>query len=178
MSGILEQEVLYLFLCLKQAVDPGKILFHVMDELGNPCYDIGMEKHRLGKRIFIKDVEEQEVAYINCYGFSKMLRCSIFIKGSERLSILCSFVSSEPLFKINGQTWVFRGEVLLRNFDVVDVDRTVIFSHGKQWTPAVGDVYGIQIQQTTFLMESLCIAAVIDSFATGGQKAAAAIKIH
>lgn len=156
-----------MILYLKQAVEPGNVLFHVMDELGHPCYEINMKKHRLGKQIYINTIEQQEVAYVNCFGFTKMLRCGVFVNGSEQLSFLCGFATSEPLFKMNGQTWVFRGDVLLHNFDVVDVDRTVIFTHGIQWTPAVGTVYGLNVQQPEFELESLCIAAVIDTFATG-----------
>ena len=64
------------------------------------------------------------------------------------MTLLCSFVASEPLFKINGQTWVFRGDVLLRNFDVVDVDRTVIFIHGTQWMSQSGNSYILQMRTT------------------------------
>ena len=94
---------------------------------------------------------------------------SILINGRKRMTLLCSFAASEPLFKINGQTWIFRGDVLLRNFDVVDVDRTVIFIHGTQWMPQSGNGYTLQIEQPEFALESLCISVIIDAFASGGE---------
>lgn len=158
-----------MILYLKQSTEPGNLLFHVMDELGHPCYQVFIKKYRFGKRIDIETMEQEKIAYIQCMSFSKILRGSIFVNGRKRLTLLCSFAAYEPLFKINGQTWVFRGDVLLRNFDVVDVDRTVIFIHGKQWTPQAGNGYTLQIEQTEFAIESLCISVVIDAFASRGE---------
>ena len=158
-----------MILYLKQSTEPGNLLFHVMDELGHPCYQVFMKKHRFGKLIYIETTEQEKVADIHCMGFSKMLRGSIIMNSRKRITLLCSFAASEPLFKISGQTWVFRGDVLLRNFDVVGVDRTVIFIHGKQWTPQAGNGYTLQIEQPEFAIESLCISVVIDAFASGGE---------
>lgn len=167
-----------MILYMKQSIDPGDVLFYVMDQLGHICYEIKMQKHCLGKRLSIIDLQQQEVAHIHCIGFAKILRCGIVVKGAERLSLLCSLSSSEPLFKINGQTWVFRGEVMLRNFDVVDVDRTVVFTHGSQWVPNVGNVYGITVYQEKYMPECLCICAVIDTFATGTQNTAPVTELN
>ena len=158
-----------MILYLKQSIEPGNLLFHVMDELGHPCYQVFINKHRFGKCIHIETTEQGKVADIHCMGFSKLLRSSIFINGRKCMTLLCSFAASEPLFKINGQTWIFRGDVLLRNFDVVDVDRTVIFIHGAQWRPQSGNGYTLQIEQPEFALESLCISVVIDAFASGGE---------
>ncbi len=156
-----------MILYLKQSIDPGDILFYITDQLGHLCYEIKMQKHRFGKRLSIINTEQKEMACINCIGFAKMLRCGILVKEAERLSLLCSFSSSEPLFKISGQTWVFRGEVLRYSFDVVDVDRTVIFTHGRQWLPSTGNVYGVTVFQEKYVLESLCISTVIDTFSPG-----------
>lgn len=163
-----------MILYLKQTTDPGNILFYVVDQCGHTCYEVGVRKHCFGRRISIFDQAHQEVAYIHCIGFSTLLRCGIFVKGEKRLSLLCKFSASEPLFNINGQTWVFRGEVLLYNFDVVDVDRTVVFTHGKYWTPPIGNVYGITVAKQEFVLESLCISAVIDTFVTETEAVVAA----
>ena len=158
-----------MILYLKQSTEPGSLLFHVMDELGHPCYQVFIKKHRFEKCVYIETMEQEKVAAIHCIGFSKMLRGRVLINGENRLTLLCSFAASEPLFKIKGQTWVFRGDVLLGNFDVVDVDRTVIFIHGKQWTPQVRNGYTLQIEQPEFVIESLCISVLIDAFASSGE---------
>ncbi|MEE0252690.1 MAG: hypothetical protein UEE41_04765 [Acutalibacteraceae bacterium] len=158
-----------MILYLKQSTEPGNLLFHVMDEWGHPCYQVLIDKHRFGKYIYIETTEREKVADIHCMGFSKILRSSILINGRKRMTLLCSFVASEPLFKINGQTWVFRGDVLLRNFDVVDVDRTVIFIHGTQWMSQSGNGYILQIEQPEFALESLCLSVIIDAFSSDGE---------
>ena len=42
-----------MILYLKQSIEPGNLLFHVMDELGHPCYQVFINKHRFGKCIHI-----------------------------------------------------------------------------------------------------------------------------
>ncbi len=167
-----------MILYLKQSTEPGDVLFHVLDESGRLCYEIYRKKHWFGKRIYVETVQGEQAAYINCIGFANMLRGSVFISGKKQVVLLCSFAAAEPLFKIHGQTWGFRGDVLLGNFDVVDVDRTVIFIHGAQWTPGTGSSYILQIEQPAFAVESLCISALIDGFALGGECMQAAAEMN
>ena len=72
-----------MILYLKQSIEPGNLLFHVMDELGHPCYQVFINKHRFGKCIHIETTEQGKVADIHCMGFSKMLRSSIFIMAES-----------------------------------------------------------------------------------------------
>ena len=46
-----------MILYLKQSTEPGNLLFHVMDELGHPCYQVFINKHRFGKCIDIETTE-------------------------------------------------------------------------------------------------------------------------
>ena len=43
-----------MILYLKRSTEPGNLLFHVMDELGHPCYQVFINKHRFGKCIGIE----------------------------------------------------------------------------------------------------------------------------
>ena len=51
-----------MILYLKQSIEPGNLLFHVMDELGHPCYQVFINKHRFGKCIHIETTEQGKVA--------------------------------------------------------------------------------------------------------------------
>ena len=54
------------------------------------------------------------------------------------------------------------------NFDVIDVDRTLVMTHGAQWK-ANGSRWYVQIENDRDIVRCLCICAVVDGLLSEGE---------
>ena len=147
---------------LKQVVGSGALQFLVLDEQQKILYRAvrEAEAHRAWIRLF--NQEERCVAYVRQTWFLMLELHTLTVGGCEYARLLqTTAMAPTQEIKILGPTWSFRGNLLLRNFDVIDVDHTVVMSHCKRWG-AWGDGYEINVANPEFELACLCLALCLD----------------
>lgn len=75
---------------------------------------------------------------------------------------------------LGGVTWHFRGDLVARNFDVIDVDSSVLLSHQKCWKDRM-DCFAVEIRQPAFEVPLLCVCLCVDLTTEGDINAVVAI---
>lgn len=78
--------------------------------------------------------------------------------------------SRQPI-KIKKVSWHFRGDLAARSYDILNVDSTVIMTHGRCWN-SVGDCYAVDIPRESDILVCLCLSVILDSTVIGGTPAA------
>jgi len=73
--------------------------------------------------------------------------------------------------KIRGVNWRFRGDLLTRSFDLVDIDSAVVMTHGRCWNQN-GDCFAIEVTKESDVLLCLCIAVILDNTVFGSLTAA------
>lgn len=152
---------------LKQNTEGGKEVFIIYDDMGQPAYHVISDKNALSSKLILQDVAEKTVAKINRIGVLTLSRYDISVDDKECAHITQSLSAAIPKLKVHGLNWHFRGDIVLRSFDVLDIDRTLIMTHGRNWGP-YGECFAIDIAKPQNELLCLCIAVAIDSMVMGG----------
>ena len=108
-------------------------LFAVYGAAGELLYQITGENSALSGKLYLIDSGGRETAKIRRLGTSEISRYSIFVQGKEQAGVLQNFIGAKPVYRLYGVPWSFRGDVLSRSFDVIDVDGGVLMTHGRCW---------------------------------------------
>lgn len=85
-----------MILYLKQSIEPGNLLFHVMDELGHPCYQVFINKHRFVNAFILRQQNREKLQIFIVWVFQNAF-AQYFINGRKCMTLLCSFAASESL---------------------------------------------------------------------------------
>ncbi len=142
-------------------------LFAVYGAAGELLYQITGENSALSGKLFLMDSGGREAAKIRRLGTSEISRYSIFVQGKEQAGVLQNFIGAKPVYRLYGVPWSFRGDVLSRSFDVIDVDGGVLMTHGRCWKGR-GDCFAVTVTREADVPVCLSIAVVIDSLALNG----------
>ena len=157
---------------IKQNTADGTEVFTICNESGQPVYHVQSEESTLYSKLTVFDTEKNAVAKINRIGVISLFRYDISIDDKDCARITQKLSSTgAPKLKIHGASWHFRGDMALRSFDVLDVDHTVIMTHGRHWG-INGECFAVDIQLPQNEILCLCIAVVVDSIVMGGVGAA------
>lgn len=142
-------------------------LFTVIDALGQSVYSVTGDSLSIGSKVYLIDNNQNEAARIFSLGISAMSRYSVFIGDKERARVTLNLASSKQPIKIKGVGWSFRGDLLTRSYDLIDVDSTVVMTHGRCWNEN-GDCFAVDIANQSKVLLCLCIAVILDSTVIGG----------
>ena len=142
-------------------------LFVICNAAGEQVYYVTGENNALGGKLYLKDCNGREVVKIRRLGTPEISRYSICVQGKERAGILQNFIGSRPVYRLYGVSWSFRGNVLSRSFDIIDVDGGVLMTHGCCWR-AKGDCFAVTVTRDADAPLCLAIAVVIDSLVLNG----------
>ncbi|HEX2985274.1 MAG TPA: LURP-one-related family protein [Caproiciproducens sp.] len=155
---------------LQQSADPDT-LFAVLDSSGQPVYRVTGDSLAVGSKIYLVDQNQNEAARIFSVGLPTIAKYSIFIDDKERARVTRNLTVSRQPIKIKKVSWHFRGDLASRSYDIVDIDSTVVMSHGRCWN-SVGDCYALDIQRESDILICLCLSVILDSTVIGGTPAA------
>lgn len=157
---------------IKQNTADGKEVFTVLNEVGQSVYHVLSDESTLYSKLILLDEAQNVVAKINRIGVIGFSRFDINIDDKECARITQNLAAKvTPKFKIHGVSWHFRGNMLLRTFDVLNVDHSIVMTHGRNWG-INGECFAVDISLPQNEILCLCIAVVIDSIVMGGIGAA------
>jgi Uncharacterized conserved protein len=155
---------------IQQSTDPD-VLFAIMDSSGQPVYRVTGDSLSIGSKLCMLDDGNREVARISCAGLTAISRYTISVGDKERARVSWNFSAKRQQVKIKGVNWQFRGDLVSRSYDIVDIDSAVVMSHGRCWNQ-IGDCYAADIAKESDVPVCLCLAVILDSTVFGGTVAA------
>ena len=143
-----------------------KTLFLVLNSGGVPVYEVQGDFTPIGCRLYLLDSHRREIARISGVRLSNTCQYSISSQG-ERVRLTLNMTAPRRAVRFRGIPWHFRGNVLLRSFDVQDAQFRVVMTHARCWS-IHGDCYAVEIPEPAHVPICLCVAAIIDSTVMGG----------
>ncbi len=155
---------------LQQSTNPDT-LFAVSDFLGQPVYRVTGDSLSIGSKTYLIDQNKKEAARIFSVGLTTISKYAIFIGDKERARVIQNLSAARQPIKIKGVSWRFRGDLATRSYDIVDVDSTVIMTHGRCWN-ASGDCYAVDVTRESDVLVCLCLSVILDSTVIGSIAAA------
>lgn len=146
-------------------------LFTVWGEQGELLYSVTGGNGSLLDRTFVFDPDQRERARIVKMGTSLLAQHSIYLGEAEAARVIRNLAASKKPFSIKGIKWCFRGDVIMRCFDVVDTFHHLVMTHSVCWD-STGNCFAVEVSPGFDPLLCLCISLVVDSTAMGGAAAA------
>ena len=140
----------------------GDALFCIFGQEGSLCYRVTGDLYSINGRAFLEDAHGVRQARIHRMGTASLATYTVYVEGQPKARLLFNLALPGEPFKIKSPPWSLRGDPLSRSFDIVDVDRSVVMTHGCCWNVRGGS-YGLDIADNANTALCLCVAAVVDS---------------
>ena len=107
-------------LALKQKVFSMKEAFTVMDEGGAPIYEVAGKLISVGHKLTIRDMEEQEAAYIHQKVPSVVPKYFIEVSGQEEVELKGHLTLFKPHYTLEApdEKWEIRGDFLAHEYEM------------------------------------------------------------
>lgn len=137
-------------------------LFTISDSLGQPVYRVTGDSLSIGSKFYLIDNNDHEAARIFSVGLSAISKYAIFIDDKERARVIQNLTAARHPIKIKGINWRFRGNLITRSYDIIDVASTVVMTHGSCWN-VCGNCYAVDIANESNVLLCLCIAVILDN---------------
>lgn len=158
-------------LYLKQQTASGNEIFAVCDMLANPIYTVLRGESAFTEKMLILDKEKNVAAKISRIGPETFSRSTITAYGKPSIRLFQNMAGIQPAYRLFGVSWRFRGNVPTRSFDLVELDGSLVMSHGVCWNPE-GNVFCVDVIRETDLLWCTAISVIIDSVLPSGTVAA------
>ena len=154
----------------------GDTVFLIYGEKGEVRYRVTKSKKPTGAVLLLTDQQGNTAAKIKQRLFLPIIRYGISPSEGKNLSVTLR-VSGNGIphqLVLGGVTWRFRGDRVLRNFDLIDVDSSVLLSHQKYWKDRM-DCFTVEIHQPAFEVSLLSACLCVDFMTEGDISAVVAI---
>ncbi len=144
---------------LKRDSSVQQICYTVFDELGNELYYAVNDSPYNFHNYEISDLNNNKLCTVHCLPLPVFYAYNIF-DGKDRIKLIFNKNPSIPLISFFGISWRFSGDVLTKNYEIIDTDNTVLLSHRCCWTGGI-DSYEIEIfdepREILLLASTICI---------------------
>ena len=147
-------------LYLKQKVFSWRDRFTVKDESGNDRYVVEGKILTIGHKLFIYDMNGNEVAFIREKVLSWLDRFFIEMNGRVVCEVVKEFTFLKPKYRLEGLPWRMDGDFWGHNYSLHDGNRQVM-RLSKKWF-SWGDSYELDIADSTNELMCLCVALAVD----------------
>ena len=141
----------------------GDTVFLIYDEAGEVRYRVTRSKKPAGAVLLLTDSQGTAAAKIKQRVFPPIIRYGISPAEGKNLSVT---------LRISGNG--IPQHLVARNFDVIDVDSSVLLSHQKCWKDRM-DCFAVEIRQPAFEVPLLCVCLCVDLTTEGDINAVVAI---
>ena len=145
-------------------------LFLIESADSSDTWRVSGDKGTFFSKLFLLGPVNECSAKIVRIGTPEISRYSVLIEGRERVAVLFSGMGRKPVFRLSGVPWKFRGDLNTRTFDIVDVDGTVLMTHGGCWGRK-GNCFAVTVTREKDVAACLSIAVIIDLFVMSGAAA-------
>ena len=158
-------------LYIKQKVFSWADHFSVRNEHEEDRYTVEGEVFSLGKKLHVKDMIGNEVAFIKEKVWSWLPRYEVYVRGELVGTIVKEFTFLKQRFHIEGSDWQMEGDFWGHDYKVTQNGRTII-SIRKAWF-TWGDSYELEIGEGVDELKALAMVLAIDCAAASAAAAAA-----
>ena len=161
-------------LALKEKVFSLKEAFTVMNEAGDPVYEVSGKLLSVGHKLTVSDMDGQEVAYIHQKVLSVVPKYFIEVSGQEEVELKGHITLLKPHYTLEApdEKWEIRGDFLAHEYEMKR-GRDVVASVTKQWF-SWGDTYLLDVADGADALTALGIMIAIDCIVADTQHAGSA----
>ena len=149
-------------LALKEKVFSLKEAFTVMNEAGDPVYEVSGKLLSVGHKLTVSDMDGQEVAYIHQKVLSLVPKYFIEVAGQEEVELKGHITLLKPHYTLEApdEKWEIRGDFTAHEYEMKR-GRDVVASVAKQWF-SWGDTYLLDVPDDADALPALGVMLAID----------------
>ena len=149
-------------LAIKQHVFSLKEAFSVMDEDGDPIYEVSGKLLSLGHKLTVRDMEGEEVAYVHQKLLSLVPKYFIEESGREEVELKGHITLFKPHYtlELDGEKWEIRGDFLGHEYEMKR-GKEVVATVTKKWL-SWGDTYLLDVEEDAQTVTALGVMLAID----------------
>ena len=149
-------------LALKQKVFSLKEAFTVMNEDGDPIYQVAGKLISVGHKLTVRDMDDQEVAYIHQKALALVPKYFIEIAGGDEVELKGHITLLKPHYTLEaeGGDWEIRGDFLSHEYEMKR-GKEVVATVTRQWL-SWGDSYLLDVPNDEDAVTALCVMLAID----------------
>lgn len=145
-------------LFIKQSKEGYEERFLVLDEQGKIQYRVMGERERKNSILSIQDEEGRQLLTIRQRDYMIVTGYILSVPEASGATLIQNMYNGHTLLRVCGARWRFRGNLSMRNFDVLDEGGYVRMTHCKRWGPW-GDGYEINVAAGKY--ERLCVGIAL-----------------
>ena len=149
-------------LALKQKVFSLKEAFTVMNEAGEPVYEVSGKLISVGHKLTVRDLDGQEAAYIHQKVLSLVPKYFIEVNGQEEVELKGHITLFKPHYTLEAEDgkWEIRGDFMAHEYEMKR-GRDVVATVTKKWF-SWGDTYLLDVADDADVLPALGVMLAID----------------
>ena len=149
-------------LALKEKVFSLREAFQVMDEEGNPIYEVIGKLLSVGHKLTVTDMDGQEAAYIHQKVLSLVPKYFIEVNGQEEVELKGHITLFKPHYTLEAEDgkWEIRGDFMAHEYEMKR-GRDVVATVTKKWF-SWGDTYLLDVADDADVLPALGVMLAID----------------
>ena len=136
--------------------------FQVMDETGEPLYEVKGKALSIGHKLTVTDMRGEEVAYIHQKVMSLVPKYFIEMAGRAEVELKGHITLLRPHYTLEmpDGDWEIRGSFTQHDYTMTCGDETVA-TVAQAWF-AWGDTYALEVANDADALTALCVLLAID----------------
>lgn len=155
-------------LYVKDSKGSNQSRFLIYDEFSNLKYKVAINKTSLTIKLDVFDINSNSrVAKIRKRDILFLKTYTVSCK-ENKIKVIGKFTGSDVNFYINGINWFFTGNILKKDFEVINVDKSIIMKHHQRLKNGE-NYYEININDQNNELLCVCIALCIEILNIGAE---------
>ncbi|MDQ5983761.1 MAG: hypothetical protein RUMPE_00789 [Eubacteriales bacterium SKADARSKE-1] len=155
-------------LYIKDSKDINFSRFLIFDELGNIRYRVSIEYTSLAAKLDVYDTNNKRIAKIRKRDIMSFTTYTVSCKKGK-IKVIGKLTGEDPGFYINGINWYLNGCAPWHNFDIINVDKSIVMTHCMKWSQ-FGSNYELKINEEDKELLCVCISLCIDTLLVNLEK--------
>ena len=149
-------------LYIKEKAISVKDKFFVRNEDGDKVYEIKRKfEPAIGLKLYIFDMDGNELAYIKEKNISVKPKFRIFVDGEHTATIEKKIVALKPKYEVEELGWTIKGNLLEHNYKIAGDKGEAMNIHKGRLT--LSDSFVLEFTDKKHVLEALSVVIAIDS---------------